>query len=248
MLDTKLNEKTILITGATSGIGKTMLNQFVSQGANVVAVGRNEEKLIDLQEKYSKSVYTLRYDFMDIENIENIFRFCKENELKLDGLIHCAGVCFNGSIKANIIEQMEMMMRVNCLSLFELGKFFSMKKYSKDGAVLIAVSSLAALANTKGLAQYSASKAAVDSVVKSMAKEFTKRKLRVNAILPANVCTPMFLRGIDEIENYMETCESRQPLGTIEPEQIAYMAEFLLSENAKYMTGELVTISGGSEY
>ena len=95
---------------------------------------------------------------------------------------------------------------------------------------------------------YSMSKAALNSAVKTMSKEFLKRKIRVNGILPANVKTDMFLNGEDTFEDFMETALQRQPLGIIDTEQVSNLAEFLLSDNAKYITGELVVISGGMEY
>ncbi len=248
MLDTNMGKRVVLITGATSGIGETITLQFAKIGTKIIAVARNSRKLEAMQREYPDCIYPFEYDFMNLDNIEDIFVFCKENGLKLDGLIHCAGIAINSVIKANNVEDMEKTMRINCFALFELGKYFSMKKYSNDGASLVAISSIVSLNNDKGLSQYAASKAAVNSVVKTMSKEFMRRKLRVNAILPANVRTPMFMAGVNQIENYMETAEARQPLGFIDPEQIAYMAEFLLSDNSKYMTGELVVISGGMEY
>lgn len=248
MLDSAMNSKVVLVTGATSGIGEALTRQFAGLGATIVAIGRNHDKLKALQEEFPDKIFPFCYDLMDLDHIEDIFRYCKENGLKLNGLVHCAGVAHNSVIKANNIEEMEETMRINCFALFELGKYFSMKKYSVDGASLVAISSIVSLNHDKGLSQYAASKAAVNSVVKTMSKEFMRRKLRVNAILPANVRTPMFMAGIHQIENYMETAEARQPLGFIDPEQIGYMAEYLLSDNAKFMTGELVVISGGMEY
>lgn len=248
MLDTKMGSKVILVTGATSGIGSTIVKQFAKQEATIVAIGRDKERLGHLKCEYPDRVYTYEYDFMDLENIEKIFQFCMENGLKLDGLVHSAGIAINSVVKANNIVDMENTMRINCFSLFELGKYFSMKKYSNDNAAIVAISSIVSLNSDKGLSQYAASKAAVNSVVRTMAKEFIRRKLRVNAILPANVKTPMFMAGVHQIENYLETAELRQPLGFIDAENIAYLAEFLLSDNARYMTGELVVVSGGMDY
>lgn len=248
MIKTEINEKTILITGATSGIGEALTRQFAKQGTTIVAVGRNKEKLLALQAEFPNNIYYYAYDLMDLDNIEEIFLFCKENNLKLDGMIHSAGIVYNTVVKANNIKEMEETMRVNCFSFFELGKYFSMKKYSNDGSAIVAISSISALNSAKGLSQYAASKAALNSVVKTMSKEFLRRRIRVNAILPANVRTPMFMANSPQIENYEEKAEDWQPLGIIDPEQVGYMAEFLLSDCARYMTGELVVISGGMGY
>lgn len=248
MLETGISSKIILVTGATSGIGRAVAERFATEGAKVVSVGRNQEKLAELERGFPDRVYSFACDLLELEHIEEIFSYCKEKGFKLDGLVHCAGIVTNNVIRSNNIEEMEEIMRINCFAFMELGKYFSMKKYSHDGSSLLAISSTAALKNEKGLSQYAASKAALNSVVKTMSKEFMRRKLRVNAILPANVKTPMQVKTASQIENYMEVLEEKQPLGLIEPEYIAYMAEYLLSDPGKFMTGELVTMSGGLEY
>lgn len=248
MLETNISGKTILVTGATSGIGRAVAERFAAEGVKLVAIGRNRDQLAELKQKFPGRVYSYVYNLLDLDHVEEIFSFCKENSLKLDGLVHCAGVAFNSVIRTNNIEEMEETMRINCFAFMELGKYFSMKKYSNDGSSLIAISSVEALKNEKGLSQYAASKAALNSVIKTMSKEFMRRKIRVNAILPANVKTPMMMNTAQQIENYMEMAVARQPLGMIEPEYIGYMAEYLLSDLARFMTGELVVMSGGLEY
>lgn len=248
MLNSNMKGKIVLVTGATSGIGECIAVQLAKMGAKIVAVGRNKEKLQKLQQDFSNSIIPIEYDLMDLENIESIFQQCRSHNLMLDGLVHCAGIGFNNVVRTNNIDEMEQTMRINCFALLELGKFFSMKKYSNAESSLVAISSISSLRNEKGMSQYASSKAAVNSVVKVMAQEFMKRKIRVNAVLPALVKTAMLEGNIEQVEGYMETFKKEQPLGFIEPEQIAYMVEFLLSENAKYMTGELVVISGGMTY
>lgn len=248
MLNTHMDNKTIMITGATSGIGECMAFQFAEMGAQIVAIGRNQDKLQQLQHRYPGHIFSLEYNFNDLDNVEAIFKFCKANNLMLDGLVHCAGVAYNSPIRTSSMEDLDHTMRINCYAFLELGKYFSLKKYSNANSAIVAISSIVSLKHEKGLSQYAASKAAVNAMVKTMSKEFMRRNIRVNAILPGNVKTPMFMAGTEQIEGYLEVAEKKQPLGFIDPEQIAYMTEFLLSDNAKYMTGELVTISGGMDY
>lgn len=248
MLETNMKNKIILVTGASSGIGATVAERLATEGAIIVAIGRNKLQLEKLEQKFSGQIFPFIYDFMNLDDIENIFLYCKEQGFKLDGLVHCAGVAFNSAIRSNDIEEMEQTMRINCYSFLELGKFFSQKKYSQNNSSLVVISSIEAFKNEKGLSQYAASKAALNSVVKTMSKEFMRRKIRVNAILPANVHTPMFMAVARRIENYMEMAEEWQPLGVIEPEYIGYLTEYLLSDYARFMTGELIVMSGGMEY
>lgn len=248
MILNQLKNKNILITGSTSGIGHEIACQFDQQGANLVLVGRTKEKLEKMEKEFNGNTAAVLYDLSDLENIEEIFRQCKAKIGKLDGMVHCAGSIEMNLIRANDIKAMKRQMDVNAFSFFELGKYFSMKKYSNNNSSIVAISSVAVFLNDPGMVQYSASKAALNAAVKTMAKEFIKRKIRVNAILPANVNTEMFTSGIGAIENFLEDALKRQPLGIIEPEQIAYLTEFLLSDNAKYITGELAVVGGGMEY
>lgn len=248
MIQNCLKNKNILITGATSGIGYETACQFAREGANLVLIGRTEAKLVQMMNEFQGNTIIIPYDLMDLENIEKIFQITKEKLGKLDGMVHCAGSIEMSLIRANDIDAMKRQMNVNTFSFFELGKYFSMKKYSNNSSAIVAISSIAVFLNDPGMVQYSASKAALNTAVKTMAKEFMKRKIRVNAILPANVNTEMFTSGVGAIENFMENALKRQPLGIIEPEQIAYLAEFLLSDNAKFITGELSVVGGGMEY
>lgn len=211
-------------------------------------VGRTEEKLDKMKQEFMGNTVVVPYDLLNLENIEVIFRAAKEKLEKLDGMVHCAGMAENSIVKANDIGALKRVMDLNTFSFIELGKYFSLKKYSSNESAIVAISSIASILNDSGMIQYSASKAALNAAVKTMAKEFLKRKIRVNAILPANVNTKMFTSGVDMIENFMETALERQPLGIIETDQIAYLTEFLLSGNAKYITGETLVVGGGIAY
>lgn len=248
MLCNSLNNKTYLITGATSGIGRETAYILAEQGCRLVITGRNEEQLKMMEKKLPCDTLIIPYDLQDLDNIEQIFLCCKEKNVKLDGLIHSAGIAKNAIIRANEWRELEEVMRVNCLSFIELGKYFGMKKYSNDGAAVVAISSIASCLNDAGMVQYSASKSALNSAVKTMSKEFVKRRIRVNAILPANVNTEMFLSGQEYIEDFMENALKRQPLGIIDVEQVVYLIEFLLSDNSKYITGEWIAMGGGMTY
>lgn len=243
-----LIDKSYLITGATSGIGEKTAYMLAEQGCRLILTGRNQEKLEELKKNIDSKVIIIPYDLLDSDNVEQIFICCKENDIKLDGLIYSAGIARNTIVRANEWRDLEDVMRVNCLAFIELGKYFGMKKYSNDGASIVAISSIASCLNDTGMVQYSASKAALNSAVKTMSKEFMKRKIRVNAILPANVNTELFLSGKEYIEDFMENALARQPLGIIDVEQVVYLIEFLLSDYSKYITGEWITIGGGMTY
>ena len=123
-------EKSILVTGASSGIGAAVSKYLSEQGYFVVLVARNKDKLSKVEEELCGGKLSISYDLTNLEEIEKIFQICQENGLKLDGLVHCAGINNDIPIRANDIEVMKEVTTVNYYSFVELGKYFNKKKYS----------------------------------------------------------------------------------------------------------------------
>lgn len=237
-----MKQKNILITGASQGIGKAIAKHLSLLGANLVLVARNEEKLEALKAELDTSVYVFSYDLRELDKIGEIFEYCKAKGIKLDGMVHCAGVNRDVPIRSNDIAMMQETMTVNYMSFAELSKYFIKKKYSNDGAAIVAISSGATSFIAAGMSTYTSSKAALEATVKVMAKEVTKRNMRVNAIAPACVRTEM----VDEAPFLQEEeINQRQPFGLIEPEYIAKASAFLLSDDAKYITGAVLPVMAG---
>lgn len=237
-------KKTIIVVGATRGIGREISHYLLEKGYCIVAVARNESLLQEMAAEYGENMKYVVCDLSDTSNVTGIFDRLKEWNVVLSGAVYCAGLCNPQPVKMIDMEEMQRDMIVNSLSFVEMGKFFSNRKYSCDGASIVAISSMSAWDMTKGMCTYSMSKAALNTAVQTMAKEFMRRKIRVNAILPAYVNTSMTV-GEDNVDSRIAMLQEKQPLGIIEPVYIAYMAEFLLSEKAKYMTGCLIPISAG---
>lgn len=233
-------EKRILVTGASSGIGEAITRYLSQEGYYVVMVARNEERLKQISTSLPNENMIVSYDLENLGDIENIFKQATEDG-KLSGLVHSAGINRDIPIRANDVEEMINVTTVNYSSFVELGKYFHKKKYSEEGASIVAISSLASKGCAKGMCTYAASKAAVNAAVKVMAREFMKRKQRVNAILPAFVNTAMMQETLDKLGELNVV----QPLGIIEPMDVAYMVEYLLSEKARFITGSEFTINGG---
>jgi len=245
MLDLGMKDKCILITGASSGIGETVARFLNSQGATVVLVARDEEKMKKIVGDLEGENYIFPYDLSNLANIDSIFKFCVSKGLRLHGMVHCAGVCNNIPIKANDIEDMQNTMTVNYFAFVELGRLFSLKKYSNEGSSIVAMSSTASIMCDMGMAQYSASKAAINASVKTMSKEFIRRRLRVNAIAPAFVDTEMAWRTANDVENFEENLLKIQPLGIISTQHVANMIAFLLSDASSYITGTIIPMTAG---
>lgn len=235
--------KRVLITGASSGIGKASAKYLYNCGYDLVLSGRSEEKLSELKNSLSYKDNDLKIIAADLSNndgVKVIFDFCAENKLIFDGMLHSAGIDGNKLIKLCDGEYLKNLMQVHYFAFMELCRNFYKKSFSNDGASIIAISSVANIVCVKASAAYACAKSAVDTAVKVMSKEFMKRRIRVNAIKPALVDTPL-LDKTREVINIFDY----QPLGYIEPEYIAFIVEFLLSEKSKYITGSFIPVSAG---
>lgn len=258
-------EGPVLIIGGSSGIGAACARRLSAEGRTVILVARDIEKLRLLAETLPSQALYLSYDLNDLEGIKSIFTFCNQNSKRLDGMIYCAGKDSACPVKASRPALMEEIMRVNCFAFLEAAKHFYSKRYSNDYAKIVAISSSASQSCDKGMGMYSASKAALNALVKTMAKEFTRRGILVNAILPAGVMTQMAAEKIQimsgggpidvdlEVQRLNENpiplnSEDDQPYGNISPDSIAALAGFLLSTQNKYITGALLPISAGRAF
>lgn len=239
--------KNYVVTGATGGIGKAITEKFFQKGARVIAVGRNTDVLqaMTAMGEREASVIPFEADLAQLENVQKIFDFCKQNRWKIDGVVHCAGITLNVPLRVNNIEDTERLFRINVEALAEIFRLASSRRYVNENASIIAMSSTASFGGGKGIAVYSASKAAVNILVKVAAKELMGRKIRVNAIAPAMVRTRMYEETIQELPEVKDSLRYSQPLGLIEPESIADVACYLMSEKAKYITGETIVMGAG---
>lgn len=234
--------KTILITGATSGIGLETARYLIHTGYSVVLVGRNEDKLKEISLEMNDADYIV-CDLENTDSIEGIFKECLDRKIKLDGMVHSAGIGNNTPIRLVQIEHMEKLMKINYFAFLELCKGFYSRKISNDNSSIVALSSIASECKNKGSVLYSSSKSALNTAISVASKEFIKRKIRVNGLMPANVDTRMNV-GLDEVLNF----EAMQPMGMIPPENIAVIIEFLLSDKSRYVTGALIPVSAGMEF
>ncbi len=235
--------KKIMVTGASSGIGEAVCRYLSEQGYYVILIARNEQKLKNVRDQLANECMIIPYDLKNLLDIEELLQKSTVDG-KLCGLVYCAGINRDVPVKMNDIEDMKDVMTINYYAFVELAKHFYRKQYSENGASVVAVSSMAATACCKGMCNYSASKEALNVAVKVMAKEFSKRRFRVNSIMPSYVDTPM-LSNLQEQGNLDELMRG-QSLGIIDPQQVAYLIEFLLSDKSISITGANIPISGGA--
>lgn len=243
-----LSGKRILVTGASSGIGKSIAIECSKMGAELVLLGRNEERLIEtllLLEKGLNHSYCI-FDFSEGKDFGKIGNQVIEGG-KLHGLVNCAGVTSTLPIKSITNDRLKKMFEVNVFGAFEVTKWFTKKSVvSESGASVIFIASIMGVVGEVGKTLYSMSKGALISGSKSMALELANRKIRVNTISPGVVLTPMVKNGIyaQEQESF-EKVSNKHPLGIGEPNDIANAVIFLLSDGSKWITGSNILVDGG---
>lgn len=234
--------KTILVTGASSGIGKAIAILCSRQGAKLIITGRNKERLNKTFSELTGIDHTQIIADLSKENdIENLVE--KVNEL--DGLVNNAGISRRILAKDINAEKLYNMIHTNFSAQVLLTKALLKERKVNRDASIVFISSRGADRPTIGNALYSASKGAINSYARVLALEVAPKNIRVNCILPGMVWTPLLDDSPLPIDNY-KTDEQRYPLGRYgQPEDVAYLSIYLLSDASIWMTGSSVTIDGG---
>lgn len=244
-----LNGKNILITGASSGIGKACAVTAVRLGATVVLVGRETETLEAACATLEKGRHLiLTHDVTEFEKTESTVRQAVECVGRLHGLVHSAGMETTLPLKMTKPANYEKLFAVNLIAGFEYARAISKNKFiSEDGGSFIFISSVMAIAGQSGLVGYCASKGALLSGARAMALELAPMKIRVNTILPGHVMgTRMADKTFKKLpEKAREAIINAHPLGLGAPEDVANACVYLLSEAARWVTGSALTVDGG---
>ena len=235
--------KTILVTGASSGIGQSVAVTVSKMGSNVIISGRNVNKLkhtFSLMVGEANSIITA--DLTKQEDIDALVSKISS----LDGIVHCAGVGHRMPAKMISNKDIEMVMKANFDGAVLLqAALLSKKKVKKDSSIVF-IASKAADFPSPGNAVYSASKGALIAYSKCLALELAPRGVRVNCICPAMVWTDLIMQN-EVTEEQLRESEKNYPLKRYgKPEDIAYLAVFLLSDASSWMTNSCIDITGGT--
>lgn len=238
-----LEGKTILVTGASSGIGRETALTCARMGASVVITGRNADRLnetFDLLETSNKT--QILADMTNKDDVEALVASLPP----LDGAVLCAGNSITLPLQFGTREKFDDMFNVNFFAPIELLRLIYKKKVLQKGASVVLIASIGGTHSfMPGNGVYGASKAALNSVMKYAAREYASRKIRVNSICPGMVDTPLIHRGTITEEQLIEDAK-RYPLGRYgHPEDIANGAVYLLSDASSWLTGHDLIIDGG---
>lgn len=236
-----LEGKTILVTGASSGIGRSIAIECSKMGAKLIITGRNEERLIDTYNKLEGfgHLYII-FDLLDIDNFDLLI-----NQIpSINGIVNCAGAVKLIPFKFIKSDDLLFFNKLNYESPVLLTqKLFKKNKFEKDSSILF-ISSIMALVGIEANYIYSGTKSALVGFARSLSLDLAPKKIRVNCISPALVKTDLINEGNipeDSLQNNIKL----HPLGLGTPEDVAYASIYLLSDASRWITGTNLIIDGG---
>lgn len=241
-----LDNKTALVTGGTKGIGKAIVNEFVGLGAQVIVVSRNEDDFNTLKSEINSE----KIDFIqaDVSNLDDIRKIISEIEQKyntLDILVNNVGTNIRKPTADYTSDEYDKIINTNLRSAFELSRrAYPLLKKSGQGNI-INISSVAGQTHLRTGSVYGMTKAALIQLTKNLAGEWAKDGIRVNAVAPWYIKTPL-AETVLKNEDYYNEVISRTPMQKVgEPEDVAAAVAFLCMPAAKYITGQCISVDGG---
>ena len=237
-----LKNKNIIVTGASGGIGNSIVKKLTEYGANVLASGTRMEKLEELKERFNE-IKILKFDISQSEKIEEFVENAYNELGGLDCIINNAGVTQDNLAIRMSIEEWNKVININLTSTFLLSKFSIKKMLKNKKGKIINITSVVGHTGNLGQANYTASKAGIVAMSKSLAIEYAKKNINVNCISPGFIKTNM----TDKIdEKFKEAILSKIPSSRLgEPKDIANAVLFLASSQSDYINGETLHVNGG---
>lgn len=239
--------KTILVTGASSGIGRETAILLSKLEAKVILIGRDSKRLKQTESMMQHNEHiTLELDLTNYDMaFDTLTKVCNKTK-PLDGLVHAAGIQTTVPLQFTSLEIIQAALQSNLISSCLLMKFFRQKNISAQPAACVLMSSVTALFGQSGLALYAATKGAIISLTKSLSVELSRQKIRVNCIIPGLVNTQMTQNALKQMScNQRKNWEASHLLGIGEPIDIANMAAFLIADASKWITGSSFIVDGG---
>jgi NAD(P)-dependent dehydrogenase (short-subunit alcohol dehydrogenase family) len=239
--------KRILVTGASSGIGRAAAKYLADRGADLVLVARDRLRLEQLHQELPSGLHSVAA--YDVRQFQTLAGWMKEiaTHGPLHGVVHSAGVSILRPLAALDSDSVATVFETNTFAALALAKGFRQKQVvATEGGAIVYVSSVAGLTGQAGISAYCGSKAALHAIAKSLSLELARQRIRVNCVAPGIVRTEMLgnLKKSLTAEQF-KAIEDMHPLGIGEPDDVAAVIAFLLSDAARWITGTTVTVDGG---
>ena len=238
-----LENKNIIVTGASGGIGNAIIKTLNEAGANILASGTKIEKLEELKNNFKK-IKILKFDISQSDKIEEfIENATSELGGSLDGIVNNAGITQDNLAIRMSLDEWQKVININLTSTFLMSKFAIKKMLKKKSGKIVNITSVVGHTGNLGQANYTASKAGIVAMSKSLAIEYAKKNININCISPGFIKTAM----TDKIDDkFKEAIVSKIPSARLgEPDDIANAVLFLSSDQSNYINGETLHVNGG---
>jgi|TARA_B100000427_G_C15450210_1_gene569230 3-oxoacyl-[acyl-carrier protein] reductase len=237
-----LKNKKVLITGASGGIGKSIVRKFVSLEANVLGTGTKDEKL-NILKKENPSIKTKKFDISQHSKIEEFIEQVSSELGGLDILINNAGINVDTLSLRMKDEEWKKVIDINLTSTFLLAKHSIKKMLKNKFGRVVNITSVVGHSGNLGQTNYSASKAGIIGMSKSLAIEYAKKNITINCVSPGFITTDMTMNIAEKMREYLI---SRIPMGKLGTgDDVSGCVAFLSSDSASYITGETIHVNGG---
>ncbi len=239
----RLDNKVAIITGAASGIGLETSKRFIREGATIAACDYNETALRKAEEKLGNKYHIYKMDVAKYDAVKKIVDKIASDLKKIDILINNAGITKDNFLVNMPESDFDAVINVNLKGVYNVTKAVVPYMIEKSVGVILNASSVVGIYGNAGQTNYVASKAGIIGMTKAWAKEFARYKIRVNAVAPGFIETPMTKKVPQKVIDYMD---SKTPLGRMgEPVEIADAYLFLASDDASFITGQVLGVDGG---
>lgn len=243
-----LKGKTVLITGASSGIGKATAIVSSKMGATIIATGRNEQRLLETVSQMDgvDNHHSIIADLQEEDGRNSLLSYIKDNDLKLDGLVHCAGISGHKVFQYLKEDEVENMFEINFKSPLLITRDCLKKKLiNKDSSIVFITSTSGIISSYAGGVLYSSTKGALNGLIKGLAIELASKNIRVNSVMPSMISTSIMSGGQLTAEQFEEDAK-KYPLKRYgKPEEVAFAIVYLLSDASAWVTGTNLLIDGG---
>lgn len=242
-----LQDKTILITGASSGIGRACAIECSKAGAAILAFGRDEDRLSETINSLEGEGKAFSVDLTNTDDVNELMKSLEDEDVTVDGVIHSAGISATLPLRMITPDKIEPLFNVNVSSAIYLSKLVTRKKMvPENGSSIVFLSSVMGCVGEAGKTMYSLTKGAILAASRSMAVELASKKVRVNCISPGVVETPMSNSAVySRNKDARKVVDDLHPLGLGKPEDVAYAAIYLLSDASGWVTGTNLFVDGG---
>jgi NAD(P)-dependent dehydrogenase (short-subunit alcohol dehydrogenase family) len=240
----RLDNKTVLITGATSGIGHATATRLVADGATIVAIGRNQDRLDEMVKQWGEKCVPIAFDLSIVDEFPRLVQRLP----KLHAAVMSAGIVKNNPVKFFDRASFDEILNINLISpLLLTVALANGKRLEQGGSIVLLSSTNGTAVGIKGTLAYASSKAALTGAAKVLALELSAKNIRVNCVAPGMVATEM-VANLSQLSSEMVKADmAKYPLGKryAEPREIADLIAFLISEQSSFITGQTLTIDGG---